>query len=69
VGISNLEEGDAPRQLELFGQEGPLESERDRALSRVKDRVRERFGSDLLVPGRALESGHGEDPPTPEKDP
>jgi DNA polymerase IV len=69
VGISNLEEGDAPRQLELFGEEGPLESERDRALSRVKDRVRERFGSDLLVPGRALESGDDDDTPSPEGKP
>jgi DNA polymerase IV len=54
VGVSNLEEAGKPRQLELF-EAGPGESDRDRTLSRIQDSVRERFGSDLLVPGRALE--------------
>jgi DNA polymerase IV len=54
VGVSNLEEAGRPRQLELFNA-GAGESDRDRTLSRIQDRVRERFGSDLLVPGRVLE--------------
>jgi DNA polymerase IV len=54
VGVSNLEEAGEPRQLELF-EAGAGESDRDRTLSRIQDSVRERFGSDLLLPGRALE--------------
>lgn len=57
VGVSNLEEGDRPRQLALFADDDLAESERDRTLSRLGDRVRERYGPEALRPARALEDG------------
>ena len=56
VGLSSLVEREAPRQLGLFTNEDPLESDRDRTLARVVDDLRDRFGSRALLPGRVLES-------------
>lgn len=55
VGLSNLEEGDAPRQLALFDA-GPsgTESERDRRLAHTVDALRGRFGRDAVLPGRIV---------------
>jgi DNA polymerase-4 len=51
VGVSKLgdDEDEAPL---LFEPPGGIESERDRKLSQVADRLRERFGKGALVPGR-----------------
>jgi DNA polymerase-4 len=64
VGLSSLVEDDAPLQLGLFaGDEVPWETERDRAVSRAVDRLRDRFGDAAVQPGRILE-----DPPGPGRD-
>lgn len=56
VGLSNLVEGDAPLQMGLFpGEEVPWETERDRAVSRAVDRLRDRFGDEVVKPGRMLD--------------
>ncbi len=55
VGVSSLVEGDGPPQLDLFGDEGLPEQERDRVVSRVLDDLRARFGADAILPGRMLE--------------
>ncbi len=57
VGVSHFSEHDDPTQLVLFDDPDtrPLESDRDRRLSRATDRVRERFGPDAIRPGRLLE--------------
>jgi DNA polymerase-4 len=54
VGVSSLVEGEGAPQLELFGDEGPAESERDRTISRVVDGLKERFGDDAILPGGML---------------
>jgi DNA polymerase-4 len=52
VGVSNLV-GEAEEDLVLLTDPtAGVESERDRVLSEVSDRVRARFGKDALVPGR-----------------
>lgn len=62
VGVSNFVSGDSPVQLALFGGEAALESEEERTLARVVDDLRERFGSDALLPGRILPGrGRGTD--------
>jgi hypothetical protein len=38
----------------LFTSEKQIETDRDRQLSRVIDKLRERFGSDAITPGRAM---------------
>lgn len=55
VGLSNLEEGDRPRQLALF-DDGPAaaETERDRRLAHTVDDLRARFGRDAVLPGRIV---------------
>lgn len=55
VGLSSLVEGDTPSQLGLFEEEGPLEPEKFRTLSRITDDLRSRFGEDAILPGRMLE--------------
>ncbi|MFC1660813.1 DNA polymerase IV [Gemmatimonadota bacterium] len=55
VGISSLEEGSDVAQTELFADEAPGEPQRQRALSRVLDDLRNRFGEDAILPGRILE--------------
>lgn len=52
VGLSNFN-APAARQLALFeAPTAPLESPRDRDLSRAMDAVRARFGRDAIAPGR-----------------
>lgn len=52
VGLSNFS-APAARQLALFdAAAAPLESERDRELSRAVDAVRARFGRGAIAPGR-----------------
>ena len=55
VGISSLVEGEGLPQLELFREEEPVESERQRTISRVLDDLKERFGEDAVLPGGMLE--------------
>jgi DNA polymerase-4 len=54
VSLSGFTDRHGVEQLGLFSNEKQLETERDRQLSRVIDRVRERFGSKSIVPGRTL---------------
>ena len=62
VGVSSLVEGDTTSQLGLFKEEGPLEPEKFRTLSRITDDLRGRFGEDAILPGRMLEKpSRGED--------
>ena len=56
VGLSNLIDRDVPHQIELFDDAGALEGERDRALSRVMDDLRHRFGDQAVRPGGVLRS-------------
>jgi DNA polymerase-4 len=51
VGVSNLLEGPAPRQMALFESPTPGETETDRALNRAVDGLRGRFGRDAVLPG------------------
>src|SRR5439155_319350 len=51
VAVSQLVAPDARAQLSLLDEVRPLETERDRTISRVIDQVREKFGPDAL--GRA----------------
>jgi len=51
VGVSKLG-GDEAAEPTLFELPGGVESERDRTLSEISDRLRSRFGKDALVPGR-----------------
>jgi DNA polymerase-4 len=55
VALSGLAERDAPRQLPLFEEEDALETDRDRAISRVMDDLRDRFGHDAIRPGRIVD--------------
>jgi DNA polymerase-4 len=55
VGLTGLVEREAPHQLGLFPGDDPLESDRDRALARVLDDLRGRFGRRAVLPGRVLE--------------
>ena len=54
VGLSNLVDQDAPTQFDLFGEEAALEGERDRALARITDDLRHRFGDQAVRPGGVL---------------
>lgn len=63
VGLSGLVERDTPRQLGLFDEPGAGETERDRTVSHVMDRLRDRFGEEAIQPGRLL------DGPTPGRRP
>ena len=71
VGLSALSDVHEPQQLGLFEERAAsAESERDRALSRVVDRLKDRFGRDAVRPGRMLDGrtpGHSdsEDDATP----
>ncbi|MGD8320467.1 MAG: DNA polymerase IV [Gemmatimonadota bacterium] len=60
VGLSGLAEADAPHQLGLFEEKAAgVESERDRAVSQVMDRLRSRFGDDAIRPGRMIDRRGG----------
>lgn len=54
VALSGFTDRQGVEQLGLFSNEKQLETDRDRDLSRVIDRVRERFGSKAIVPGRTM---------------
>jgi len=51
IAVSQFVRAEAGSQLSLLDEARPLETERDRAISRLIDEVRERFGPDAL--GRA----------------
>jgi len=53
VAVSQLVTPDATAQLSLLAEVRPLETERDRTISRVIDEVREKFGTDALGRGQA----------------
>lgn len=55
VALTGLVEREAPTQLGLFAGDDALESARDRALARVIDDLRDRFGRAAVLPGRVLE--------------
>ena len=55
VALSGLVERDVPAQLGLFAGVDEVESDRDRALARVVDDLRNRFGRSAVLPGRVLE--------------
>jgi DNA polymerase-4 len=55
VALSALEEASGARQLALFEESTASERERDRAVSRTVDELRNRFGRDAVRPGRLLE--------------
>ncbi|HET9441424.1 MAG TPA: DNA polymerase IV [Longimicrobiales bacterium] len=54
VALSGFTDRHGVEQLALFSDERRRETERDRDLSRVIDKLRARFGSDAVVAGRAL---------------
>ena len=56
VSCANLTTADGPAQLSLFPVREELESERDRRVAHVMDKVRGRFGSSALLPGRIIRS-------------
>jgi DNA polymerase IV len=63
IALSNFAAGRGVVQLGLFGGDAttdgaaPVESERDRRISRIRDALRKRFGSDVLSWGESLERG------------
>ncbi|MDQ3388805.1 MAG: DNA polymerase IV [Gemmatimonadota bacterium] len=61
VGLSRFDSGEGPEQGGFFPVEG-AESERDRSLSRAADSIRERFGTQALLPG-AIATLRGKAPP------
>ncbi|MDX1493418.1 MAG: DNA polymerase IV [Longimicrobiales bacterium] len=54
VGLSGLVSADQAQQLGLFQEAVAGETERDRDLSRVVDRVAHRFGEGAILPGRLV---------------
>ena len=54
VSLSGFTDRQGVEQLALFAGERQLETERDRQLSRVVDKLREKFGSDAVISGRAM---------------
>ena len=54
VGLTNFVPGTDPTQLGLFEDERGLEGERERALGKALDRLRDRFGEGAVVPGRMI---------------
>jgi DNA polymerase-4 len=55
VGASNLSTAEASVQLGFFQESDEPETDRERALSRVVDELRARFGEDAILPGRLLD--------------
>jgi len=56
VGLSGLSEPGEPQQLGLFEERAAApESERDRAVSRAMDHLKDRFGRDAVRPGRMFD--------------
>jgi DNA polymerase-4 len=54
VALSGFVDRHGVEQLALFSDERRLETDRDRQLSRVIDKLRERFGTSAIVAGRTL---------------
>jgi DNA polymerase-4 len=54
VGLSGLAPAGS-RQLGLFTEPLAGESERDRSVSRAVDELKERFGQEVVLPGRLLD--------------
>ena len=54
IALSSLVDGDAPGQLPLFDDPASASTEtaRDRALAEAVDRLRSKFGRDVIVPAR-----------------
>ncbi|MEN8141537.1 MAG: DNA polymerase IV [Thermodesulfobacteriota bacterium] len=50
LAVSKLEEGSAPRQLQLFGQEEGRQERQE--LNRAMDEINQRYGSQTIQPGR-----------------
>lgn len=63
VGLTNLDAAGDNVQGRLLELTPPPESDRDRALARAADRLRNRFGRDAVRPGRLVPPGG--DPPHP----
>ena len=53
VALTGIAEADSDAQLSLFEDESdPVESTRDRLVSRAVDAVRAKFGADAVLPAR-----------------
>ena len=55
VGVSNLVRQAPAEQLDFFGGEAKLETERDRTIARAVDRIRDRYGREAVRPARVLD--------------
>ena len=56
VGASNLVRQAPAEQLDFFGGDAALETERDRTIARAVDRIHDRYGRESLRPARVLDS-------------
>ncbi len=56
VALSHLTTAEGPAQLSLMeeAEDAPLETPRDIALAKAIDRLRDRFGRDIILPGRIV---------------
>ncbi len=54
VGVSNLVRQASAQQLDFFGGEAAVETERDRTIARAMDRIHDRYGPEALRPARVL---------------
>jgi len=64
VALAALSAPDDPHQLTLFGERTDGETERDRAVSRAVDHLRDRYGERAVRPGRLFdERNPGRSPP------
>jgi DNA polymerase-4 len=61
VALSGLLDAEATRQLGLFTERVAGESDRDRAVSRTVDALRERYGREVVRPGRLLQETEAAD--------
>jgi DNA polymerase-4 len=59
IGLTNLDTAGYNAQGQFLEVAPPAESERDRALARVADGLRTRFGRDAVRPGRLIHSARG----------
>ena len=59
VGVSNLVRQAPAEQLDFFGGQAAVETERDRTIARTVDRIHDRYGRDSLRPARVLERPGG----------
>ncbi len=70
IGLSHFgDELPAPQQLGLFpvpmptaARDDPIEGDKERALTRALDRIRDRFGSSAILPARLVEVGNDTGP-------